>query len=375
VNPYRISIYDKAFGFVDWLGAPLRLEIHLRHNDMSTAQITVDADDPKAVGLNAAGARVVIERGDDFLMSGRVSLVSAKGPRSEGELTFTVEDDFRVVRDVLAWPVPTGSVSADGTINGQTVEYYTKSGPAETVVKDIIQKNAVTRLGLPITIAPDQGRGDSVTFTGRFHPLRDRLFPAIDQAGIGVTVRQSGAGLVMDCYTPRVFSPTLSEESGTLTNWDYSTSAPKNTRVIVGGQGEGTARTFKQFVDTGRETDWADKIEVFQDARDTSVGDIYAARAAETLAEGAPMSGFSLTLSETETFRYGGPDGVERGDQVTVKMGSLTATDVLREATLIFDGDGETITPIVGERRDDPNRRLAQTLRTLNADNNDRKAR
>lgn len=375
MNPYRIGIYDKAFGFLDWLGAPIRLEVHLRHNDMSTASIDVDIYDPKAESLNQDGARVVIERNGEFLMSGRCSLVSAQGPSKEGVFTFTVEDDFRILRDILAWPVPTGTVAADGTINGQAVEYYSKTGAAETVVKDVIQKNAVTRLGLPVTIAPDQLRGDSVTFTGRFHPMRERLFPMIDQAGIGITVRQSSAGLVMDCYAPRVFATTLSEESGTLTKWAYSTSAPKNTRVVVGGQGEGTARVFKQYVDAAREAEWADVIEVFRDARDSDVTDIYAERAAETLAEGAPMSGFNLTLSETEDFRYGGPNGVLRGDQVTVKMGSLTVTDILREATLVFDENGETITPIVGERTDDPGRALARELRTLKADNNDRKAR
>lgn len=371
---YRISIYNKAFGFVDWLGAPLRVEVHLRHNVLSTATLVVDGADPKAPGLAAIGARVKIERGGEHIMSGPVRLVNGRGPKSEGVLTFSVEDDFRLLQRVLAWPVPTGAV-AGNDIGGQTVEYYTVTGNAETVVKDVVTRNAVTRLGLPVTIAANQLRGGSFTFTGRFHPLYERLYPATDQAGIGVTVKQSGAGLVLDCYVPKVYPFTLSEESGTLTGWEYSTAAPKATRVIVGGAGEGTARIFKQFVDPTRETDWADKIEVFQDARDSSVSDVYAARAAETLAEGAPLSGFNLTLSETEDFRYGGPSGIRVGDKVTVKIGSLTVTDVLREANLMWDADGETITPTVGERSDDSGKVLAKKLRELSADNNDRKAR
>lgn len=371
---YRIRVFDKAFGFKDFIGAPLRVKIHLRHNVASSATLTLDADDPKAAGLADEGARVVIERGGEHMISGPVSLVSGKGPSARASLTFSVEDDVRVLQNVLAWPVPTGAVTGN-SVGGQTVEYYTITGNAETVIKDVVGKNARDRLGLPLTIAANQNRGGTVAFTGRFHTLSERLFPAVDQAGIGLTVRQSGAGLLLDVYTPRTFTPTLSEESGTLTDWSYTTSAPKNTRVIVGGAGEGTNRVFRQYVDTARETAWGDKIEVFRDARDTSTGDIYQARANETLAEGAPLSGFKLTLSETENFRYGN-NGVRVGDRVTVRMGSLTVTDILREATLVWDADnGETITPIVGERSDDPGMKLAKELRALKADNNDRKAR
>lgn len=375
MSPYSIRIYNKSFGFVDWLGSPISLTVTPRHNLLSTASIVVDADDPKAAGLAAAGARVVIEREGEHLIGGPVRLTRGEGPQSESKLTFSIEDDFRLLHRVLVWPVPNGVVTGND-IAGQTVEYYTVTGPAETVVKDVVSKNAITRLGLPVSTAPNLLRGASFTFTGRFHPLYERLYPALDQAGVGVTVRQSGAGLVVDCYVPKVFPTTLSEASGTLTGWDYSTSAPKATRVVVGGQGEGTARTFKQYVDTSLETVWGDKLEVFQDARDSAAAGIYAERATETLAEGAPMSGFSLSLSETENFRYGGTEGVHVGDMVTVKVGSLIVTDVLREATLTWDaGNGETITPVIGERTDDPNKALAKRLRTLSADNNDRKAR
>ena len=48
---------------------------------------------------------------------------------------------------------------------------------------------------------------------------------------------------------------------------------------------------------------------------------------------------------------------------------------VLREARLSWDKDGDVATPVVGERSDDPDTRLAKRLRALQRANNDRKAR
>jgi len=50
-------------------------------------------------------------------------------------------------------------------------------------------------------------------------------------------------------------------------------------------------------------------------------------------------------------------------------------TDVLREARLSWDKAGDDATPVVGERSDDPDTRLAKQLRALKRDNADRKAR
>ncbi|MDO5743500.1 MAG: hypothetical protein Q4P23_03445 [Micrococcaceae bacterium] len=312
------------------------------------------------------GARVMIYRHGAYEMSGPVRLVTGDFNLAS-VLTFSVEDDFRILHNWLAWPKPAAPLT------GQNVEYRSITGPAETVVKTIMAENAA-RLGFPLTVATDLGRGASGTYTFRFHPAYDRLFPAIDQAGIGVTVRQIDGGLLLDCYTPRDYPHILSPEAGTVLGGTYSLAAPTATRVVVGGQGEGVARTFKGFPDTARETAWTDIIETFQDARDSSVGDIYAERAAESLAEGAPLSGLSLELSETPHFSYG-QDGIRQGDRVSALIDGQTFTDTLREARLSWDKDGDQATPIIGERSDDPDIRLARRLRSLQRDNNDRKAR
>lgn len=362
--PYEILVY-RGWEFVGWVGRPLELKPVIRHNVKSTATFTVEAGHLRAADLMAPAARVVIYRHGEFQMSGPVRLAGGNFTGA-ATLSFTVEDDFRILNNWLAWPKPAA------LLTGQDVEYRSITGPAETAVKTVMSE-AATRLGFPLTVAASQGRGASGRYTFRFHPAYDRLFPAVDQAGIGVTVRQQGAGLLLDCYTPRDYVHELSAENGTVVGGTYSLSAPGVTRVIVGGQGEGVAREFRAFQDAPRETAWNDIIEVLQDARDSSSGDVYADRAAEVLAEGAPLAGLSLELSETKHFRYGG-DGLRVGDRVTARINGQAFTDVLREARLSWGDDGDIAIPVVGERADDPDLRLAKGIRALQRDNADRKA-
>ena len=363
--PYEILVYA-GWQFKGWVGRPLDLKPVIRHNVKSTATFTIESDHLRAADLMGPGARVMIYRHGEFEMSGPVRLAGGQFTAA-ATLTFTVEDDFRILNNWLAWPKPAAPLT------GQDVEYRSITGPAETVVKTVMAENAA-RLGFPLTVAPSLGRGASGKYTFRFHPAYDRLFPAVDQAGIGVTVRQEGAGLLLDCYTPRDYPHRLSPANGTIVGGTYTLAAPSVTRVVVGGQGEGVAREFRAFPDAARETAWNDVIEVLQDARDSSAGDVYAERAAEVLAEGASMAGQSLELSETEHFRYGGK-GLRKGDRVTAVINGQAFTDVLREARLSWDKDGDTATPVVGERTDDPDLNLAKRIRALQRDNADRKAR
>lgn len=364
--PYEILVYS-GWAFKGWVGRPVDLKPTIRHNMMPTATFTIDSTHLRAKDLMAPGARVMIYKHGALEMSGPVRVVTGDFKKAS-TLVFNVEGDFRILHNWLAWPKPTAPLA------GQNVEYRTITGPAETVVKTVMRETA-TRLGFPLAIAPDQGRGVSGTYKFRFHPAYDRLFPAVDQAGIGVTVVQGGgSGLVLDCYTPRTYPHTLSPASGTVIGGTYSLTAPTATRVVVGGQGEGVARGFQGFPDTAREAAWTDIVEVFRDARDSDSGDVYTERAAETLAEGAPLSGLSLELSETPHFRYGG-QGLRIGDKVTASINGQLFTDTLREVQLSWDKGGDLATPIIGERTDDPDVKLAKRLRDLKRDNLDRMAR
>ena len=360
LSPFVLTVYTRAFQRIGWIGAPLRVELVPRHLSTGYCKVTVPTDDLRVPYLMDSGARMTVDYLGELVMSGRVSAAEGDGPRREGTLTVTIDDDFRLLTRLLGWPNPSGAIDAQGAATA----YHTVTGPAETVLKTVVNANK-GRSQPPITVAADAGRGGRVTATLRMHPIADRLLPLLETAGVGVTVRQSGAGLVVDCYTPTVRPQVISEDSGALVDWAWSSQAPSATRVVVGGQGEGTAREFLSVIDSDREAQWGESIEVFRDARDTEDAAVHAERGRETLTEGAATTGLTLTLAETPGFKYG--RSVRVGDTVTVQVApGVTVTDTLREAQIVWDAqDGLHVTPIVGERSDDPSVTLRTTINRL----------
>lgn len=363
--PFEITVWSGDMGTRHgWIGDPLSVKVTERHNAVSTGEVVVPASHRLISTLITPGTRLCVDYGARRVLSGPIRGVKGEGPSSSGDVTLAVEGDWRLFHRVLGWPVP------GNAITNQNVAYYTASGAAETVLKGIVTANAVTRLGLPVTVATNLARGSSIKVTSRMHPLADRLFPAVEDAGLGVSVVQDDASgtLLVDVYEPATYPRTLTEDGGTVLDWSWSLAGPGATRVIVGdGSGEGTSRVFASQVDSSRESAWVDRIEVFRDARDTTDTDTVNQRKAEALADGAPTSGLKVTLAETSVFKYGVPGGVAVGDVVSLEVGpGVVITDVLREAVLSWTAaDGFSVEPVIGERADDPSTATARSIAAL----------
>lgn len=367
---FTVEVYDADLTNRAWVGEPAALTVTPRHCQQPTAAIVLSADDPKAARLAASGTRVIVRYRDEYVLGGPVRLESSEGAGPSRTRTFQITDDFRILTDTLGWQVPGSAITAQSA-----AEFDVRSGPAETVLKGFLSANLArfaSALPCPITIAPDLGRGDTITVQARMQPLADRLFPLVDQAGIGVTVRQTLTGLVVDCYEPTTWPLLLSEDGGTLTAADWTRTPPSVTRVVVQGPGDGTARIHRLYIDTAAEAEHGIVIERAVDARDIKADDpnleaLMAARGAEALAAGAATAGLAVKLAETDTFRYGG-NGVHVGDRLTVELmpGVTPITDVLRSATLSWSADkGSTVTPVVGDHTDDPTTTLVRALSAL----------
>lgn len=361
-NPFIIKIYDKNLNFKAFIGDPISLVVTPRFNQTGTAAMEVEADHKAAEHLLATGARAVIFLRGQFLMSGKIHRRKAEGPTIDSVLTLYIKDDFRLLHQILGYPVPGQPITNQGGS-----EYATYTGNSESIVKNVVTDNMVSRLGMDVTVATNQNRGatiaDGVKF--RFHPLYEQLFPAIEQAGIGVTFQQSGSSIVCDVYAPPVFDRVLDEASGVVASWSWEDQDPEATHVVAGGQGEGTARMFREATDTSLQTDYNDVLESFRDARDADTEAVLLSRAQEELGDKGPKSGFAIHLSETEHFQYG-KDGLVVGAQVTISIGSVTRTDILREVTLSYSRDeGLETTPVVGDIQDSPDRIIANFLARL----------
>lgn len=361
--PIRVDIYDKDCQWKAPLGDLKSIAGTVRHNTISEATLTVASNHHRADLLGERGARLGIKLRGEPLMTGPIRTPSGAGPGVGGDLVYGVQSDFRILHNVLGWPSPSKPL----TNQGDDGAYYTIGRqPAETVLKDVVAKNAVTRLGLPLTIAPDLGRGADIESSFRMHPLYDRLFPAVDTAGLGVSVTMAYGGLVLDVYVPKVYPNVLTEQSRVIQKWSFSGTGPDSTRVVIGGQGQGDLRVFEALADTALEAAWGDVIEVFRDARDTADGATYLMRGQETLDETAPRGTLTVELAETERFRYGGPKGIHVGDLVTARVGNnITVTDVLREMSFSWNrDDGLKLSSTIGPK-DDPMDQLMTAITTL----------
>lgn len=364
MSVFRISVYDKNRVFQCQIGTPAALEVTVRHNLVSTLTMTVPLAHDRVSKLMADGARLRVLFKGQHLISGPITADSLDTDGVKGLYTVTVEDDFRVLRKILGWPVPGAAISAQGS-----AEYRTYTGPAETIVKTAVAENGVTRLSVPgLTVATNLARG--ATIPGgvplRMHPLMDQLFPAVEDAGIGVTVQQSGANLVLDVYEPVTHPRSLSVKGRTLKQVNMTRTRPDASRVVIGGQGDGTARKFLALTDAARETQYGMREETFRDARDDNTDAVMYARGQETLDELGPKNGVSLTLAGSGIFQYG-PGGFRVGDRVPVKVtDDITITEVIRECTLKWKSkDYAELAPSIGEISNQPERVTAQRIASL----------
>lgn len=360
LNPFDITVYDKNFAFVGKVNDFTSLTVTPRHNQIGTADITLPSDHRRGEAMEADGARLVINHRGEHLMSGYITSIDGEGPTLAGQTTYHLVDDIWLLWRMLGWPVP-GASDPFGT---QGVKKDKRTGTAEAVLKGFVSANKA-HLVDNVTVATSLGRGATITVESRMSVLADQLMTAIDGAGIGVSVRQSGAGLLVDCYVPSVFPHTLSERSGTIIGWSWSKAAPTSTVSIVGGPNENTSREFRRVRDSARETALGYSVESFVDARSAESSSEMDAAGTQALADAGPKYGFKVALSESKNFSYGS-GGVRVGDTVTVSIGARTRSDVLREATMSCDRDGGVqITPAIGERSEDPDRQLGAFLANI----------
>jgi hypothetical protein len=379
---FRIGVYNGAREFRCQIGNPTELRATIRDNMVSTLWLTVPLDHPRIDELMADDARLKVEFKGEHLISGPVTEWEGETDGVAGYLTVAVEDDSRVLREILGWPAPSAAISDQGWR-----EYKTYTGNAETIVKTVVTENGVNRLGIPgLTVAPNLNRGavipEGVAF--RMHPLADQLFPAVTEAGLSVTVQQQGTNLVLDVREPVTHPRSLSVAGRTLKSARWTRTRPKASRAVTGGPGEGVERMFRTLTDPARETQYAMRAEVFQDARDAKddaetgavATVIMDARGQEALAENGPKSGVDLQLADSSIFQYG-PGGFRVGDRIPINLGNgVTVTEVLRECTLSWVSPTHAkVEPQVGEIVNQPDQTLRQQVAALSRSKRDQERR
>jgi hypothetical protein len=348
---FQIDLYNAGRVWQAPVGAFVRLEGTVLHDDISEFQFTVKATHKRLGLMLTPGTRAKLRLRGDKLIEGPIRTHAGEGPGTATTFTFGVEDNFRVLKNFLVYQVPGGTMAQQASAYN-----WTQTGNIETVFKNMVSLNIGSRSVEPIIIAPNLGRGGTITSSARMATVFNEMFPLLESKGLGAKVDASPAGLTVDVFAPGTYANKLSTQSRIIRKWKYKLDAPDVTNVVVGGQGQGTARVFIERSDSARSVLWGDRIEVFRDARDAAATATLQERGDETLFDGAGSVSLEAVLAETTDFRFMGPNGVKVGQIVTAEIGNgISVTDILREVNFSWDADsglemkaqiGRTLTPI-----------------------------
>ncbi|MEU6033967.1 hypothetical protein ABZ801_01010 [Actinomadura sp. NPDC047616] len=281
-------------------------------------------------------------------------------------ITLSGSDLLSLLANRIAYPDPAKPWASQPTAT------RTYSGPAETVIKQIITQNLVQAADparrIPfLDIAPDLGRGGTVTYkVASVRPatttpvgdaptiaasLMDMVRSVAIQSQIGVRLTLEGTRLRFDTFLPRDLSSraVFAAGLGNLAEANLTVADPTVTTVLTQA-----ASSFLEKTATGSGDPWR-RVEQFLDQTHT---DTDAAQAAtEALAQGAGKVQLAVNAVDLPRLRFGadspGVTGYLLGDIVAVDLrDGVTFTDIVTKVQLTADTTGEhyaeSVTPSIG---------------------------
>lgn len=357
-SPYVVYLRDTDLSRLGELPFT-QLDMRLLFSDVSTWTLEMPAD-VEIAGDIRFGQGIIVERNNQIILSGPISHIDYRWDSNSNAFNLSGVDDTSVLFDRLAPPVPSGPPYS-------ATDYDVRTGVASTIMRQYVNVNAsagaVAARQVPGLIlgTPDPLVGSTVTGRARFDnllALLQSLAVAAGDLGFRVVQSETTAEIIFQVYQPSdktesvIFSPQL----GNLRAFRYSAQVADVNYVVVGGGGEGTARTFYEQGDADSISYFNRRIEQFRDRRDTSVAGELTQTANEELANGAARTSLEITPIDTEGLAF--VTDYWLGDKVTVvangaKRGqtvppSVTIQDIIREIHIAVNQDGEIIEPSVG---------------------------
>jgi hypothetical protein len=352
---YKLYVRDQYFNKVAEIEDYQKLEATLRFNGVGAWVLELPTNCDAAREIIKPKSGIIVVRNGITLFSGPVHTRNRKWDNSDDKLTISGFDDMIWLSRFLAYPVPSGPPYT-------SQDYDVRTGNAESIMKAYVDANiganARSERKINITTETDKGLGAIVIGRARFQTLLD-LFVSLSLAGgdLGFKVIQVNKALQFQVYQSKdntqsvVFSPLL----GNLLDFEYTDADPETNYLIIGGQGEGTARTFIEQGDSNGISTYG-RSESFLDRRDTSDTNELIQAADEELTQKANKTSLSITPIDTDGVSFGSDYNL--GDKVSVVLtqpnddGGQDAleviSDVVRELKITITRDGELISPFIG---------------------------
>lgn len=254
-------------------------------------------------------------------------------------------------------PVPDQPLSLQ-----QSAEFFTLTGPVETVVKTLVGIGA-RRVGHPIQVREDLRRGPIVTVKARNDTTAELVAEALAGTGYRLSLEAWLPGddpigqlpltmpsIVAD-VVPYRDQPGLvwSSISDDLDDWGLTHKRPAMTRVVVGDGGEKTEQRFISVMSSAEPVSpWA-RREGYVEA---GGGEASADRGASELAKHAGSVDLEATAAPSQSWEFGAdgkyPRQFDVGDWVSVDLGAVgVVRQVITEVTVKLTPVSLTVTPKV----------------------------
>lgn len=338
--PLTITAIDPK-GIQRGLLEPLEAQAVLRLNNVSTFAFSFDLADPLVARLGPGWCLLAQDEGVRF--SGPITSLTTVIEAGARTLQVTGKDQLHALADRLIYP--------DGSKEAwkQTLSHYTRTQPAETLIKWLVDVNAgpgtlPVRRANGLLIEKGGGRGPTVTISERFSNLLEtcQKLAALGDLAFLIDLQNDGRRIFKTRQVRDLTRQIRLEATGSL-----ALKAPTVNDVLIAGQGEGAARKIVERT-RGRQgpSYWGHRIEVFKDRRDTNEQDVLVREGETILDEGAQHLSASFELTELPGTVFG--IDFLLGDRITLELAHSEFSEQVTSADITWDGHGRTVKLGVG---------------------------
>jgi hypothetical protein len=366
--PYRIFIRDAGMIQRGEMSRLSSLKLIPRFNDVGAFEVVIPFADPKAP-LLVKGGWLEFTSNDNAIMAGQIRgyKLTQDDSNPGGTLTVYGPSAEQVLADRLAYQVPGSAATSQGAD-----DYDNRNAAGETVIKGYVNANAgpgalAARRTTNFVIATDTGLGTTVKGSARMTNLLELCAELATASGLGFRVVFNAVGQLEF----RVFVPTDKSGSakfgtslGNLVSFESTQEAAKTNCAIIGGGGDGTARTFREINDTAAQTLWSNRSETFIDRRDSTDTVELDQAGTEEIVNNGPVNGLSIKTADTPNLQF--YRDYFLGDKVSIPQAGIT--DVLREVEINWSAaDGPSTESTVGTAATTGTLKMLDQLAALNA--------
>lgn len=341
----------------------LNLKATIRHLAVGEWELTLPKQHPMVEHLLTTGSGIIVSMRGQTRFSGMTTRPKRETnlQNPDGTYTFKGVTDDILLLDALAFPAPT---IADPS--AQTKAADTRTGNAESLMRSFVSANIVNGVAPAGRIdgfrqflrleTTNQNRGLTLTKAPRFQNMFELLTEIAVGSDLGFQVIQRGSDLVFEVLTllDRSDLVRLDIKNGTITSETTEVSAPRLTRAIVAGQGEGVAREIIQRTTTqslDSENSWGRVIEQFIDQRNAKATVELEQSGDETLIAGQlSTTAIKIVPSDDQTMLYG--VDWEVGDTIAVVIDEAEARTTVTAATMIINDQMAAIGASIGDVRE-----------------------